>query len=58
MVSGMSGTETIYGPAIVGGTHVTFKKGEAPAMTNQEKLHQALAQEEKHTVDGVEYDSN
>jgi hypothetical protein len=25
MVSGMSGTEEIYGPAIVGGTHVVFK---------------------------------
>ena len=27
-VSGMNGDETIYGPAIVGGTHVIFKKGQ------------------------------
>jgi len=38
MVSGMSGTETIHGPAIVTGTGVTYNQGASKPITNQQKL--------------------
>jgi len=55
---GMSGTETIHGPAIVTGTAVVFKQGAAkPIATNQQKLVQTLSQQD-HTIDGVAYNTN
>ena len=53
MVSGMAGTETVYGPAVVGGTNVTYNQAAAKPIV-QQKLAQNLAQEGP-TVDGVAY---
>ena len=33
-VCGMEGTETVYGPAVVGGTNVVFDKNHKAASTN------------------------
>lgn len=58
MVSGMSGTETVYGAASVTGTNVTYGQAAAkPVTNNQQKLVQHLAMQE-HQIDGVAYESN
>ena len=49
MASGMAGTETVHGPAVVGGTSVNYHQGAAAT--------KALAQAE-HSVDGVAYSLN
>ena len=53
MVSGMAGTETVHGPAVVGGDNVTYNQAVAKPVV-QQKLAQNLAQAGP-TVDGVAY---
>jgi hypothetical protein len=53
MVSGMAGTETVYGPATVTTTNVVYGQGASKPI--QQKLVQKNAVPE-HQIDGVTYD--
>ena len=59
VASGMAGTETVHGAAVVGGTNVIYHQGGSVpiAQTNQQKLVQTMSEQE-HAIDGVAYSNN